>query len=496
MKKYLYIFVALVAMISIASCEKDKTEVNTTKNISVVSSSLAFDNTGGTGTIVVEATGTVSAVSDKAWAQPTVNGKTITVTCEPWDQLETRNAKITLTCAGESLDITAIQMGVVFAMEGASLTDEYLLYGETDTYTYSYSSNAALEVETDTEWLTVECDNEAKTVTVTPSDNTEMATRHGSFIIKVGSVEKEYAVSQYPQFKETADWVVTLAERGETQTSLKATVKASHGYYYLGYATPGTVKKAASVAEFVSKTLVPGLRAELDEAVAYYNYRYGYTSFMTNKTDTWTLDVIPDGDYVGFMVGFDSDGYPTGWYGATELFIGEVTPYMKWLGTWMVPHGEQYEQWVIEQKEEDKTYWVSGMCGMDPDQFATGAFKAEVKFDAETEELVVAVWDNTGITWTDASRGEMHTMLSGQYTNVAGKTYYNSGVGTEVARIKLDASGESAVITPGTVTSGGAPATFFNIKWYGRYLKSGSWSGVSWTGVETPISAGMIITKQ
>ena len=51
---------------------------------------------------------------------------------------------------------------------------------------------------------------------------------------------------------------------------------------------------------------------------------------------------------------------------------------------------------------------------------------------------------------------------------------------------------KTATITPGTVTSGGAPATFHCIRWYGRYTKAdGSRSGVSWTGTDTAIPATM-----
>ena len=496
MKKLIYIFAALVAVVAIASCQKENPYQPRVKTLSVVSSDLTFSNAGGTGTVVVEAEGSVSATSEKAWAQVSVSGKTITVTCEPWDRFETRNAKITITSGDESLDITAIQQGIVFFMDGMAITDEFIMSSTSEVYSYVFTSNAEISAESNVEWLTVGYDNEEEIITLTPQENTEMQTRHGSFTLSAGAEGKTYHVVQYPAFKETEDWSMALAERGATETKLVATVNASHGYYYPDYTTAGVINRYSSVPAFIEEAMVPSMRAELDEAVASYGGRYGYTAFMSNKTTTWTFDLIPDGDYVGIMVGFDADGYPTGWYSTSEVFIGEVTPYMRWLGTWSVPHGDNTETWVIEKKEEDQTYWVSGICGMGPDNYATGAFKAELKFDAETEELVIAVWDNTDITWTDANRGTMHALLSGQYTNTAGKTYYNSGVGTVVARCKLSEDGASAEFTPGTVTSGGAPATFHNIKWYGRYQNSGSWSGVSWSGIETPISAGMTMTKE
>jgi hypothetical protein len=89
----------------------------------------------------------------------------------------------------------------------------------------------------------------------------------------------------------------------------------------------------------------------------------------------------------------------------------------------------------------------------------------------------------------------MNALLSGQYTNVQGKTYYNSGVGNVICRAKMSADGTTADLTPGSVTSGGAPASFSNIRWYGRYTAaSGSRSGMSWTDTETALPN--VMTKQ
>lgn len=498
MKKLIYIFTALVAVVAIASCKKENPYQPRVKTLSVVSSDLTFSNAGGTGTVVVEAEGSVSATSEKTWAQVSVSGKTITVTCDPWDQFETRNTKITITSGDESLAVTAIQQGVVFYMDGAAITDEFVMSSTSEEYVYSFTSNTEVSAESNSEWLTVTYDEETKTISITPEENTEMKTRHGSFTLSAGAEGKTYHVVQYPPFKQTEDWSMALEERGETETKLKATVKASHGYYYPDYTTSAVINRYASVPAFIEEAMVPSMRAELDEAVASYGGRYGYTAFMSNKTTTWTFDLIPDGDYVGIMVGFDADGYPTGWFSANEVFIGELTPYKKWLGTWAVPHGDgTYETWTIEMKEEDKTYWVSGVNNVLPGAFVENDFRAELKFDAETEELVIAVWENLDVTWTDSSRGTCNTLLSGQYTNVQGKTYYNSGVGNVIARVALSSDGGTGTFTPCSVVSGGAPAFFYNIRWYGRYTSSsGSRSGFSWTGVETPISEGMKMTKQ
>ena len=213
MKKLIYIFAALVAVVVIASCKKENPYQPRVKTLSVVSSDLTFSNAGGTGTVVVEAEGSVSATSEKTWAQVSVSGKTITVTCDPWDQFETRNTKITITSGDESLAVTAIQQGVVFYMDGAAITDDFVMSSTSEEYVYSFTSNTEVSAESNSDWLTVTYDEEAKTISITPEENTEMKTRHGSAPLSVGAEGKTCPVVQYPPCTQTEVWSLALEER-------------------------------------------------------------------------------------------------------------------------------------------------------------------------------------------------------------------------------------------------------------------------------------------
>ena len=198
-------------------------------------------------------------------------------------------------------------------------------------------------------------------------------------------------------------------------------------------------------------------------------------------------------DAYAIFVGYGDNGYVTGRWGYVDLSIDDRQPkYYKWIGSWNVPRGSEVDTWVIEAGENEKTVKVSGFGGMDATTFASGALVAVVDYDAETGELVFKVYENSAVTWNNSTYGKMNGLLSGQYTNVAGKTYYSSGVGTVICRATMSEDYKTATITPGTVTSGGAPATFHCIRWYGRYTKAdGSRSGVSWTGTDTAIPATM-----
>ena len=93
----------------------------------------------------------------------------------------------------------------------------------------------------------------------------------------------------------------------------------------------------------------------------------------------------------------------------------------------------------------------------------------------------------TGVT-DDKNRGELRLLLSGQYTNVEGKTYYTTTVGQPILIGHLSDDGNSASLDPQAVTSAGAPAYFENIRFYGRYKNStGGESAVSWNGLLSPL---------
>ena len=490
MKKLLYIFAALVAVAAIASCNKENPQPSV-KKLTVVSSDLNFNSSGGSGTIVVEADGAVSASSEKPWATTSVSGNTITVNVGPWDKLESRSSKITVTCGNESADVVLLQRGTTLELDGLSIVDPVYLNGSSETYSFSYSSPSQLSAEAVNSWIGVQVSGDQ--IVITPETNPDKAVRRGSVRLTYGSVTVTIPIAQYPIFENTADWRLSFVEKKEegekVNTYFKNTVAADHGKYFLYYTTPGRLNNSGlSESDFVRDVLVDETAAIVWEKVASDNNRYSFGSYLSSETSTVFYTGVDDGEYLVWAVGFDTLGEPTGWYSVASVQVGEVSPYEKWLGEWTVPCAGRTDVWTVEPNVVDESYKVWGFGGFDKDYSAAGAFVAIASFDAETQEMVFKVYENTAVSWTDASRGAMNALLSGNYTNVAGSTYYTSSIGTVICRAKLGDDGSTATLTGGTVTSGGAPATFHNIRWYGRYTNSsGGKSAVSWSNSETAI---------
>ena len=272
-----------------------------------------------------------------------------------------------------------------------------------------------------------------------------------------------------------------------TQTDV-FTVTPKAGYEDVKYiATVVKKENTPSVEDFAFTTFAMDTREEILAKVASGELP-NFDAGLSTGTTTLTAENMV-GDVYVVVVAFGDNQFYTGEYQFTEIALPDITPaYYKWLGEWSVPRGDGADTWIVTENVPMESFKVSGIAGFDADDYAVGAFVAIVPYDVATGEMVFKVYENLDVTWQDSTRGTMNALLSGQYTNVQGKTYYNSGIGNTICRAKLADDEKTAELTPRSVTSGGAPAFFYNIRWYGRYTSSsGSRSGVSWTGYETAL---------
>ena len=272
-----------------------------------------------------------------------------------------------------------------------------------------------------------------------------------------------------------------------TQTDV-FTVTPKAGYEDVKYiATVVKKENTPSVEDFAFTTFAMDTREEILAKVASGELP-NFDAGLSTGTTTLTAENMA-GDVYVVVVAFGDNQFYTGEYQFVEIALPDITPaYYKWLGEWSVPRGDGADTWIVTENVPMESFKVSGIAGFDADDYAVGAFVAIVPYDVATGEMVFKVYENLDVTWQDSTRGTMNALLSGQYTNVQGKTYYNSGIGNTICRAKLADDEQTAELTPRSVTSGGAPAFFYNIRWYGRYTSSsGSRSGVSWTGYETAL---------
>ena len=300
---------------------------------------------------------------------------------------------------------------------------------------------------------------------------------------------KELQIPNRGPVKQVVDgWDITYADGTYTHPNQtdRFTITPKAGFENVKYiATAVNKASVSSIEDYAFTTFAMETREAILAKVASGALPNFDAGLRVGTSTVEAQNAGPDAYVV--VIAFGDNQFYTGEYQFTEIAVPDLA-YYGWLGEWSVPRGSGADTWIVTENVPGESYKVSGIAGFDADDYAPGAFIAIVPYDPETREMVFKIYENTSVTWQDSSRGTMNALLSGQYTNVEGKTYYNSGVGNTICRAAMADGGKTAELTPRAVTSAGAPAYFYNIRWYGRYTtSSGGRSGVSWTNYETAL---------
>lgn len=118
MKKIFYLIAMLsVALFAIGCDDRETDEMMAQKTLQVISSDIVFQCTGGSGSVVVDAPSSVSAVSSAPWCTVSVSGNTINVSASEYEGLENRYSEIVITSGGQSTKVTAHQYGRYYQAE-------------------------------------------------------------------------------------------------------------------------------------------------------------------------------------------------------------------------------------------------------------------------------------------------------------------------------------------------------------------------------------------
>lgn len=112
MNKIYTILTWMLCIVFLGCSDDDKDTA--TQLLKVVVSEASFDCKGGTGTIRVDAAGTISAVSTEEWCQVAVSDKVVTVTVESNLLIGSRTAMVIIRSGEEETRVPVYQLGDIF----------------------------------------------------------------------------------------------------------------------------------------------------------------------------------------------------------------------------------------------------------------------------------------------------------------------------------------------------------------------------------------------
>ncbi|MBP5277855.1 MAG: BACON domain-containing protein [Prevotella sp.] len=203
MKKLLYFaFIAcLTGLVSACGDDSMENPYATDDVLTVLSNDVMLPSTGGSGTIVVDGNGTVTAESSLSWCSVSVSGNTITVTAPENNAFESRNAVIKIRSGNKSTEVVAYQEGLIFSLEQTTFS----LNDDAQTVRTSMKlSNPNLPVRTGdgVDWVKASFDSSTGMLELQVEANNTGLPREGTFDLLCGDYKAVVTITQYEYEKD------------------------------------------------------------------------------------------------------------------------------------------------------------------------------------------------------------------------------------------------------------------------------------------------------
>ena len=200
MKKIFIALLILSCMAGLTACSHsdDYSDVpnalkidSESSRLELIRSEVIFGPTASQGLIEVNTAAPVEAVSSEEWCTVSVNGNIVNVAVTDWTEVEGRNALVSVSSAGKSIDVAVHQNGAVFATDAPTvLSSDY----DAQQFEFKLKTNVDVELSTSDDWITAEIVNGKLVISV--DENTTGAKRTGYVYYKYGNSEGQIQVTQ------------------------------------------------------------------------------------------------------------------------------------------------------------------------------------------------------------------------------------------------------------------------------------------------------------
>jgi len=204
----------LAGVISFTSCSSDDATYQATPKLEVTSADVLFEAPGGNGTIVVNASGAVTATTTANWLTLSVQGNNVVVSANPNITLEGRSGLIKILSGDTEAEVTATQKGSVYGIPSL----EYKMGDYQASLNIDVVHNLPVTVESQADWLTAVFNEETSQIELVAEDNDEADSRVGIVIVTMGDYSDEISVTQSGLLLEPEKEILSTKNEAETLT--------------------------------------------------------------------------------------------------------------------------------------------------------------------------------------------------------------------------------------------------------------------------------------
>lgn len=279
MKKILSLMVLLAGVISFTSCGDDDDATYTAPaQLSLKSADAFYEAVGGTGSIVVNSSETITATSNVEWLTVSVSGNTVNLTVAANDKLEGRSTNVVLKTASASKEVNISQRGIIYGIpegneDGAFELDD----AENAKLVLPVAQSFGVKVTSKADWLTATFNDDTSSIWIVAASNDDEEARTGLVEVQTGSIKEDLTIVQAAMVFKLEKTSLSVANAGGIES-----VKIEHS-------KPVTVESTADwfKCNFNDKSGVLAISVDENKTLA----RQG-TITLKSGNSTKTISVI------------------------------------------------------------------------------------------------------------------------------------------------------------------------------------------------------------
>ena len=189
--------VLLAGVISFTSCGDDDTTYTAPAQLELKSVDAFYEAAGGTGSIVVNSSETITAASNAEWLTVAVSGNTVNLTVAANDKLEGRSTNVILKTASASKEVNISQRGIIYGIPEGNEDGVFELDdAENAKLVLPVAQSAGLKVTSKADWLTATFNEETSSIEIVAASNDDEEARTGLVEVQTGSIKEDLTIVQ------------------------------------------------------------------------------------------------------------------------------------------------------------------------------------------------------------------------------------------------------------------------------------------------------------
>ena len=213
-----------------SSCGGDDNTPDLTETITILSSDLIFEPLGRTGSVEVQAFGTITAELESDWCTASVNGNVINVTVEDNNTFEGRTALLIIHADGAQRKLPVQQRGMAL---GSLPVSSHHSPKAGERFSLYIRHDLPIHLNIDDDWIHAEVVGDSMIINVDRAPNN--AIRRGLIEFECGGFESQLDITQYDMQYVLGNYYFAGTGQGGVAQAFRFRLKKVGNDYFMNF---------------------------------------------------------------------------------------------------------------------------------------------------------------------------------------------------------------------------------------------------------------------